>query len=39
MINEWLDILSRLIFDNFWIAPVIVLLAGVLTSLTPALLS
>ncbi|MBU3126801.1 cytochrome c biogenesis protein CcdA [Clostridium tagluense] len=35
MINEWLDILSKLIYDSFWLAPFIALLAGVLTSVTP----
>jgi len=39
MINEWLDILSKLISDSFWLAPFIALLAGVLTSVTPCALT
>jgi cytochrome c-type biogenesis protein len=39
MINEWLDILSKLISESFWIAPLIALLAGVLTSFTPCALT
>ncbi|WP_088225646.1 cytochrome c biogenesis protein CcdA [Desulfosporosinus sp. FKB] len=39
MITEWLDVLSTLISQNMWIAPVLALLAGVLTSLTPCALS
>ena len=39
MINQWLETLSALISQNMWIAPVIALLAGVLTSITPCALS
>ncbi len=39
MINDWLDILSRLIANSFWFAPFIALLAGVLTSVTPCALT
>jgi len=39
MINEWLDILSSLISRSMWVAPLLALLAGVLTSLTPCSLS
>ena len=39
MINEWLDILSTLISQSMWVAPLLALLAGVLTSLTPCSLS
>ncbi|MCO5386924.1 MAG: cytochrome c biogenesis protein CcdA [Desulfosporosinus sp.] len=39
MINEWLDILSTLISQSLWVAPLLALLAGVLTSLTPCSLS
>ena len=39
MINEWLDILSTLISRSMWLAPLLALLAGVLTSLTPCSLS
>lgn len=39
MVNQWLEMLSSLISQNMWIAPVIALLAGVLTSITPCALS
>ena len=39
MINEWLDTLSKLISDSFWLAPFIALLAGILTSVTPCALT
>jgi len=39
MINEWLAILSTLISQSMWVAPLLALLAGVLTSLTPCSLS
>lgn len=39
MIDQWLQILSELIQGSFWIAPLLALLAGVLTSFTPCALS
>lgn len=39
MIYEWLDTLSILINENIWLAPLICVLAGMLTSLTPCSLS
>lgn len=39
MIDEWLDSLSLLIVENSWISPLLALLAGVLTSVTPCALS
>jgi cytochrome c biogenesis protein CcdA len=39
MINEWLDTLSLLITENVWLAPLLALLAGILTSITPCSLS
>jgi cytochrome c biogenesis protein CcdA len=39
MITQWLDILSKLISESFWLAPLIALLAGVLTSFTPCALT
>lgn len=39
MITEWLEILSTLITQKMWVAPLLALLAGVLTSLTPCSLS
>jgi cytochrome c biogenesis protein CcdA len=39
MINEWLEALSNAITYNFWLAPFIALLAGVLTSVMPCSLS
>lgn len=37
--NEILETMSELIKNNFWIAPIISLLAGILTSFTPCSLS
>lgn len=39
MINQWLETLSTLISGIFWLAPLLALLAGVLTSVTPCALS
>jgi cytochrome c-type biogenesis protein len=39
MINQWLETLSNLIKSNLWLAPVIAILAGVLTAFTPCSLS
>ncbi len=39
MINRWLETLSTLITGSFWLAPLLALLAGVLTSVTPCALS
>ena len=39
MINEWLETISSLIKNNIWLAPLLALLAGVLTSFTPCALS
>ena len=39
MINNWIEALSALISDSMWLAPVLALLAGVLTSVTPCALS
>jgi cytochrome c biogenesis protein CcdA len=39
MINEWLEGLSLLIAQSFWLAPIIALSAGVLTSVTPCALT
>lgn len=39
MITEWLQTLSRLITDKMWLAPVLALGAGILTSFTPCALS
>lgn len=39
MINQWLDALAVLISDNSWLAPIMALVAGVLTSATPCALS
>lgn len=39
IINQWLEGLSSLISTNFWIAPFIALIAGILTSFTPCSLS
>lgn len=39
MINQWLETLSTLITESFWLAPLLALLAGVLTSVTPCALS
>lgn len=39
MIDTWLESLSVLIQTNFWIAPIIAFVAGILTSVTPCSLS
>ena len=39
MIDAWLESLSTLIIDSTWIAPLLALLAGILTSFTPCALS
>lgn len=39
MIDSWLNTLSALIRQNMWLAPLLALLAGVLTSVTPCALS
>ncbi len=39
MINQWLDTLAVLISKSFWLAPLLALLAGVLTSITPCALT
>lgn len=39
MMNEWLDGLSVLITESGWLAPLLALLAGILTSFTPCSLS
>ncbi len=38
MINQWLETLSKLITESLWLAPLLALLAGVLTSVTPCAL-
>lgn len=39
MINEWLEQISKIISQNFWLAPVLALLGGLLTAFTPCSLS
>ncbi|MFA6309478.1 MAG: cytochrome c biogenesis protein CcdA [Clostridia bacterium] len=39
ILNQWLEHLSTAISANFWLAPVLALLAGVLTSFTPCALT
>lgn len=39
MINPWLESLSKLISESLWLAPVLALMAGILTSVTPCSLS
>lgn len=39
MINEWLESLADLITQRMWLAPILALLTGVLTSFTPCSLS
>ena len=39
MIENWLDTLSSMIGQNLWLAPLLALFAGVLTSITPCALS
>lgn len=38
MLNEWLEIVANLITQSTWLAPVLALLAGVLTSFSPCAL-
>ena len=39
MINQWLESLSALISQSFWLAPLLALSAGILTSVTPCALT
>lgn len=39
MIQNWLSQIAQVIGDNVWIAPVLAIVAGILTSLTPCSLS
>ena len=39
MIDSWLNTLGTLISESVWLAPLLALLAGVLTSFTPCSLS
>lgn len=39
MVNEWLEQIAATINSNLWLAPLLALLAGVLTSVTPCSLS
>ncbi|MDO5017881.1 MAG: cytochrome c biogenesis protein CcdA [Lagierella massiliensis] len=39
MINSWLSQIASIIGENVWIAPILALIAGILTSLTPCSLS
>lgn len=39
MITQWLETLSTLISQSIWLAPLLALLAGILTSVTPCALS
>lgn len=39
MVNEWLEQIAAAINSNLWLAPLLALLAGVLTSVTPCSLS
>jgi len=39
MIDTWLENFSLLISNNLWISPIIALVAGILTSVTPCSLS
>ena len=39
MIDAWLGALSRLIAESFWLAPLLALVAGLLTSITPCALA
>lgn len=39
MIHEWVDTLSVMITESFWLAPIFALAAGILTSLTPCSIS
>jgi cytochrome c biogenesis protein CcdA len=39
IINQWLETISNLISDAMWVAPLLALVAGLLTALTPCSLS
>jgi len=39
MINGWLEVLSELVSQTMWLAPIIAFIAGLLTSFTPCSLS
>lgn len=39
MINAWLSQIAEVIRNQMWLAPLLVLLAGVITSITPCSLS
>lgn len=39
MVNDWLNQIAEVIGNNMWLAPVLALIAGVLTSFTPCSLS
>lgn len=39
MINGWLDQIAEVIGNNIWLAPILALVAGILTSFTPCSLS
>lgn len=39
MINDWLSQIAEMISHNMWFAPILALLAGILTSVTPCSLS
>ena len=39
MINTWLSQIAEIIENNFWLAPFLAMLAGILTSVTPCSLS
>lgn len=39
VINQWLESLSGAISSNIWLAPIVALLAGILTSFTPCALT
>ncbi len=39
VINQWLEVLSSAISANIWLAPLLALLAGILTSVTPCALT
>lgn len=39
MIEQWLQVMSRIVTEHVWLAPILALLAGVLTSILPCSLS
>lgn len=39
MIEQWLQVMSRIVTEHVWFAPILALLAGVLTSILPCSLS